>query len=109
MTDGVSSLLAPGQVVAGKYRLESQIGQGGMGSVWAATHLGLGHQIAIKFVSREFVRSADALRRFDGEAKAAAQLQSRHVVQVYDNGTLQDGTPYIAMELLHGESLYQRV
>ncbi|HEV3191984.1 MAG TPA: protein kinase [Polyangiaceae bacterium] len=98
-----------GVVVAGKFRLDAIIGRGGMGSVWSATHLGLGNQIAIKLVSREFVRSPEALRRFDAEAKAAARLQSRHVVQVYDNGTLEDGTPYIAMELLSGENLQQRI
>src|SRR5258708_4755943 len=98
-----------GVVVAGKFRLDTIIGRGGMGSVWSATHLGLGNQIAIKLVSREFVRSPEALRRFDAEAKAAARLQSRHVVQVYDNGTLEDGTPYIAMELLSGENLQQRI
>jgi serine/threonine-protein kinase len=96
-------------MVAEKYRLDALIGEGGMGSVWAATHLGLNQVVAIKFVSREFVRSAEALRRFDSEAKAAAQLRSRHVVQVYDTGTLTDGTPYIAMELLHGETLQSRV
>jgi serine/threonine-protein kinase len=85
------------------------IGQGGMGSVWSATHLGLGNRIAIKLVSREFVRSPDALRRFDAEAKAAARLQSRHVVQVYDSGTLDDATPYIAMELLTGQNLQGRI
>jgi len=110
MQDGATSDLAQaGLVVGGKFRLDVCIGQGGMGSVWSATHLGLGNQIAIKLVSREFVRSPEALRRFDAEAKAAARLQSRHVVQVYDNGTLEDGTPYIAMELLSGESLQQRI
>jgi serine/threonine-protein kinase len=104
-----SDLARAGVVVAGKFRLDAIIGRGGMGSVWSATHLGLGHQIAIKLVSREFVRSPEALRRFDAEAKAAARLQSRHVVQVYDNGTLEDGTPYIAMELLSGENLQQRL
>jgi serine/threonine-protein kinase len=104
-----SSLIVPGAFVAGKYRLDALIGEGGMGSVWSATHTGLNQAVAIKFVSREFVRSADALRRFDAEAKAAAQLRSRHVVQVFDTGTLEDGTPYIAMELLHGESLQARV
>lgn len=110
MQDGPTSDMArAGLVVGGKFRLDTCIGQGGMGSVWSATHLGLGNQIAIKLVSREFVRSPEALRRFDAEAKAAARLQSRHVVQVYDNGTLSDGTPYIAMELLSGESLQQRI
>lgn len=110
MQDSETTELArAGHVVAGKFRLDACIGQGGMGSVWSATHLGLGHQIAIKLISREFARSPEALRRFDAEAKAAARLQSRHVVQVHDNGTLEDGTPYIAMELLSGESLQQRI
>ncbi|MGH7270306.1 MAG: serine/threonine-protein kinase [Polyangiaceae bacterium] len=109
MSISPSALVAPGAIVAGKYRLDALIGEGGMGSVWSAMHVGLGQAVAIKLVSRELVRSAEALRRFDAEAKAAAQLRSRHVVQVFDNGTLEDGTPYIAMELLRGESLYTRI
>jgi serine/threonine-protein kinase len=104
-----SPLLTPGGIVGEKYRLDALIGEGGMGSVWSATHLGLNQVVAIKFVSREFVRSEEALRRFDSEAKAAALLRSRHVVQVFDTGTLADGTPYIAMELLNGETLQTRV
>jgi len=80
-----------------------------MGSVWSATHLGLNQQIALKLVSSNFARSSDALRRFDNEAKAAAKIKSRHVPQVYDNGVLEDGTPFLAMELLHGETLFSRV
>jgi serine/threonine protein kinase len=104
-----SSLAQPGATVAGKYRLESLVGCGGMGSVWSATHLGLGHQVAIKLISPQHVQSTDVRRRFDTEAKAVARLKSRHVVQIYDNGELEDGTPYIAMELLHGESLHGRI
>ncbi len=109
MSGTASALVAPGAIVAGKYRLDSVIGEGGMGAVWAATHTGLGQAVAIKFISKEFVTSPEALRRFDAEAKAAAQLRSRHVVQVFDNGTLEDGTPYIAMELLRGENVHARV
>jgi len=110
MSDSTASpLVTPGAMIGGKYRLDALIGEGGMGSVWSATHLGLNQAVAIKFISREFVRSAEALRRFDAEAKAAAALKSRHVVQVFDTGTLEDETPYIAMELLHGESLQTRV
>jgi eukaryotic-like serine/threonine-protein kinase len=109
MSGTASALVAPGAIVAGKYRLDAVIGEGGMGAVWAATHTGLGQAVAIKFISKEFVTSPEALRRFDAEAKAAAQLRSRHVVQVFDNGTLEDGTPYIAMELLRGENVYARV
>jgi serine/threonine protein kinase len=104
-----SRLAFPGAIVAGKYRLEEVVGTGGMGSVWRATHMGLGGQVAIKLVSAIFVRSAEALRRFDTEAKAAARIQSRHVPQVFDNGVLEDGTPYLVMELLHGESIAGRV
>ena len=109
MSGTASALVAPGAIVAGKYRLDAVIGEGGMGAVWAATHTGLGQAVAIKFISKEFVTSPEALRRFDAEAKAAAQLRSRHVVQVFDNGTLEDGTPYIAMELLRGENVFARV
>jgi serine/threonine-protein kinase len=104
-----SALVVPGAIVAAKYRLDALIGEGGMGSVWAATHLGLNRAVAIKFISREFVKSPEALRRFDAEAKAAAQIRSRHVVQVFDSGALEEGTPYIAMELLHGETLQGRL
>jgi len=104
-----SELGRAGQLVAGKYRLDARIGRGGMGSVWSATHLGLGHRLALKLIAREFVRSPEALRRFDAEARTAARLQSRHVVQVFDNGKLDDGTPYIAMELLDGENLADRI
>src|SRR5579859_5347332 len=109
MSGTASALVAPGAIVAGKYRLDAVIGEGGMGAVWAATHTGLGQAVAVKFISKEFITSPEALRRFDSEAKAAAQLRSRHVVQVFDNGTLEDGTPYIAMELLRGENVHARV
>jgi eukaryotic-like serine/threonine-protein kinase len=104
-----SKLAYPGSLLVGKFRLEEIIGYGGMGSVWRATHLGLGQEIAIKLVSSEFVKSADALRRFDTEAKAAAKIRSRHVPQVFDNGVLEDGTPYLAMEYLQGDTLFKRV
>jgi serine/threonine-protein kinase len=108
-TSSFGPLVWPGAVIAAKYKLNAVIGEGGMGSVWSATHLGLGQPVAIKFISKDFIRSAEALRRFDAEARAAAQLRSRHVVQVFDTGTLEDGTPYIAMEILHGETLQSRV
>ncbi|HZU85040.1 MAG TPA: serine/threonine-protein kinase [Polyangiaceae bacterium] len=109
-SSGSTSRLAfPGAIVAGRYRLEEVVGHGGMGSVWRATHTGLGEQVAVKLVSANFVRSSEALRRFDTEAKAAARLRSRHVPQVFDNGVLEDGTPFLVMELLHGESLAARI
>src|SRR6202041_2244802 len=89
--------------------LRHLLGKGGMGAVWAAMHLGLGQMVALKIISKSHAKSREARRRFDAEAKAAARLKSRHVVQVLDNGELPDGTPSIAMELLVGESLKQRI
>jgi hypothetical protein len=104
-----SPLAFPGAILVGRYRLEEIVGYGGMGSVWRAVHMGLGENVAVKLVSANFVRSQEALRRFDTEAKAAARIRSRHVPQVFDNGVLEDGTPFLVMELLQGESLAARV
>src|SRR5215471_4575891 len=93
-----------GTLVAGKYRVERLVGLGAMGSVWAARHVSLGHAVAIKFIHPELANSPTALRRFETEAKAAAKLKSRHVVQVYDHG-ITDRQPYIVMEYLEGRSL----
>jgi serine/threonine-protein kinase len=99
----------PGTVIAGKYRLDGMIGRGGMGSVWSTMHLGLGQRVAVKLIAKRYAGSREARQRFDLEAKAVAQLRSRYVVQVFDNGETEDGTPYIVMELLDGESLDQRI
>jgi eukaryotic-like serine/threonine-protein kinase len=94
-----------GTVVANKYRVERLLGQGGMGSVWAGRHVTLGQLVAIKFVHPKLAGSAEARRRFDNEAKAAARIKSRHAVAVYDHGVSESGQPYIVMEHLDGEAL----
>jgi serine/threonine-protein kinase len=104
-----SRLAVPGAILAGKYRMDAAIGYGGMGSVWRATHLGLGEPVAIKLVSSELVRSREGLRRFDNEAKAAAKIGGRHVPHVFDNGVLEDGTPFLVMDLLQGRTLFARI
>jgi len=94
--------------IANRFRLMRQIGEGGMGSVWLATHLGLGIPCAIKFVEGEWRRQPEMVARFEREAKVEAQLRSPHVVHVLDHG-VWNGTPYIAMEFLEGESLASRL
>jgi serine/threonine-protein kinase len=94
-----------GKIIAGRYRVERLLGQGGMGSVWAGRHLTLDQLVAIKFIHPRLATSVEALRRFDTEAKAAARLKTRHAVQVYDHGVTADSEPYIVMEYLDGESL----
>jgi eukaryotic-like serine/threonine-protein kinase len=100
--------LAANVVIADRFRLSRQLGQGGMGSVWLATHLALDIPCAVKFIEGEIAQLPEAQQRFEREAKAAAQLRSPHVVQILDHGVWQ-GTPYIAMELLDGEDLGKRL
>ncbi|MEO8906229.1 MAG: serine/threonine-protein kinase [Polyangiaceae bacterium] len=98
-----------GTTIAGRYLVERLIGEGGMGSVWAGRHITLDQLVAIKFVHPRLAGSAEALRRFDTEAKAAARIKSRHAVAVYDHGVTESGQPYIVMEYLEGESLEQAI
>jgi len=97
-----------GTVFDGKYRLGQKLGQGGMGSVWRAEHVQLKSQVAIKLIEQSIATNPEALARFMREAQSAAALRSPHVVQILDHGA-DHGVPYIAMELLEGESLAQRL
>jgi len=94
----------PGLLVGPSVRLERPLGHGGMGTVWAAEHLGLQTRVAVKFLSPNLLRDPAARERFSSEAASAARIKSPHVVQVFDHGVLEDA-PYIVMELLAGEDL----
>ncbi|MFT3775918.1 MAG: serine/threonine-protein kinase [Minicystis sp.] len=100
--------IAEGSVIAGRYRLEKALARGGMGAVWVARHLQLDSRVAVKFMDAGFAGSPAARVRFEREAKAAAQLQSPHVVAIYDYG-IEVGTPFLVMELLQGEDLGTRL
>jgi serine/threonine-protein kinase len=80
-----------------------------MGSVWAADHLTLHTQVAVKFMTEHLAQNADAAARFSREAAAAAQIKSPHVVQTFDHGLYEGRIPYIVMELLEGEELSARL
>jgi eukaryotic-like serine/threonine-protein kinase len=80
-----------------------------MGSVWLADHLRLQSQVAVKFMAPAVADDEVSVRRFKQEARAAAEIRSPNVVQVFDNGTTEDGMLYIVMELLEGLSLDKRV
>jgi serine/threonine protein kinase len=102
--------IASGSVLGGKYRLISEIGRGGMGSVWRAQHLGWEAPVALKIMNRDITAHPEAVARFEREVRLAAGLRSPHVVQVLDHGVDEaTQTPYIAMELLEGESLARRL
>lgn len=98
-----------GKGVIGKYRLNKLLGAGGMGVVYSGKHMQLGRQDAIKILRPEFSNNQEALRRFFGEAKAATEIKHPGIVQIYDSGVQDDGSAYIAMELLEGEGLNVRL
>jgi serine/threonine-protein kinase len=98
-----------GDMIAGKYRITSVIGEGGMGAVFAAHHELLDVAVAVKVLSANLVQTSGAVDRFTREARAVARLKSEHVAHVMDVGTLDGGQPYIVMELLEGEDLRQRI
>ena len=94
--------VACGDVIGGKYRVEREIGQGGVGMVVQARHLELRLAVAIKILLHD---EQDAVARFMREARAAVLLRGEHVAKVTDVGRLPDGTPYMVMEFLEGETL----
>ena len=99
----------PGVYVTPTIRLVRLLGQGGMGSVWTADHLGLHTQVAVKFMAPELATNKDAVSRFTREAAAASRVKSPHIVQVFDHGVTEAGIPYIVMELMEGHDVTHQV
>jgi serine/threonine protein kinase len=93
----------------GPYQVLRRLGAGGMGEVYVASDPRLGREVAIKVLPAAMVREAEALKRFQQEALAVAALNHANIVQVYDVGAAEDGSPYLVMELLEGESLRSRM
>ncbi|MEO7109338.1 MAG: serine/threonine-protein kinase, partial [Polyangiaceae bacterium] len=91
-----------GDVIAGKYRIEKIVGEGGMGIVFAAHHLMLDQQVAIKVLLVDIANGEEVVERFVREAQAAARVKSDHVVRVMDAGSLESGLPFLVMEYLEG-------
>ncbi|WP_437590648.1 serine/threonine-protein kinase [Sorangium sp. So ce1000] len=93
-----------GDLVAGKYRLVRRIGEGAMGTVWVATHVALGSEVAIKLMRPE-LRSPELAEYFVREARAAGRMNHAEVVRIFDLGETAAGDPYLVMELIEGETL----
>jgi serine/threonine protein kinase len=98
---------SPGDVIGGKYRIVRLIGDGGMGTVYEAHHEVLETAVALKFLHSELAKRAGLGSRFLQEARVSARIRSPHVAHVTDVDQTPDGSPYLVMELLHGESLQQ--
>src|SRR6185436_19540127 len=97
-----------GMLIADRYRLEEPLFRGAMGTIWRAEHVRLKAPVAVKFLDPGLLADPEMRGRFLQEARSAAAVRSAHVVQVFDSG-IEQGFPYIVMELLEGESLEQRL
>ncbi len=98
-----------GATFAGKYRVDRVLGEGGMGIVVAAHHLELDQPVAVKFLLDDVARNVEGSERFRREARAAAKIQSEHVVRVLDVGVLDSGERYMVMEYLDGHDLAEEL
>lgn len=97
-----------GQILDGKYLIESQLGHGGMGTVYLATHVGTERPVAVKIIAPQFMKRAEFVERFRREARAAGRLRHPNVVDVTDFGfaeTDQGRVAYLVMEYLDGCTL----
>jgi serine/threonine protein kinase len=94
-----------GQTIAGKYRLNRLLGTGGMASVWSATNVFTEREFAIKFMLPQVARTPEAARRFLLEAKVSARINHPNIIEVIDVGQAEDGSLFLVMELLTGQSL----
>jgi len=97
------------EALLGSYRLLEKIGEGGMGTVWVGEHTLLGKRAAIKILHLTFATNESIVQRFFTEAKVVAAIADPGIVQIFDFGVHQDGSPYIVMELLEGEPLDARL
>lgn len=98
-----------GRLVDGKYRVHGVIGRGGMGAVYRAEHERIGRAVALKVLLRGHGRGSASERRLYREARIAGALGHPNIVRIDDIGQLEDGAPFIVMELLEGESLATRI
>ena len=105
--DDPTSML--GKTLSGRYMLRDVLGSGGMGTVYEAEHLGLKRAVAIKVLNPSQARKKTSVKRFQQEARAAGSIGHPNICEVYDLGSLDDGSPYLVMEKLTGRSLAQRI
>src|SRR5262245_20238170 len=93
----------------GAYRLVKRIGSGGMGEVWVGVHVLLERRAAIKVLHASFTSRPDIVTRFFNEARAATAIADPGIVQIFDFGHHSDGSAFLVMELLEGETLDARL
>src|SRR3954451_8725282 len=103
------SKVPDGTLLEGKFRVTRELGRGGMAAVYEAENVDIGKRVAVKVLAAELTTSTIVVERFLREARAAAAISSPYICDVYDSGKLEDGRPFLVLELLEGESLYERM
>jgi serine/threonine-protein kinase len=98
-----------GETVDGRYKIEAQLGEGGMGVVYAARHVIIDKRVAIKVLKREAQQEETASQRFIQEARSASKIGHANIVDINDFGVLPDGSAYFVMEFLEGQTLGQAI
>jgi serine/threonine-protein kinase len=98
-----------GRVIGDRYGVTALIGEGGMGEVYEAEHLAIGRLVAVKVLNPKRAQDREAISRLRHEARVAGTLGHPNICAIYDMGRLDDGSPYLVMERLHGETLAQRL
>jgi serine/threonine-protein kinase len=98
-----------GSIIADKFHIEKKLGEGGMGTVYLAEHVKMRRKSAIKVMAQSMASDPEAIARFNREATNAAHISHPNVCQIYDFGETPDGTIYLAMEFIEGESLSEIV
>ncbi|MEW5739006.1 MAG: protein kinase [Myxococcota bacterium] len=103
--EGEAPLLEPGTMVDERFAIEAHLASGGMGDVYRANHVHLKRPVALKLMKRVFASDPEMWARFKREAELVSQLESPHVVRVFDFGQTKSGEPYLAMEYVDGPTL----
>ena len=98
-----------GRVLGGRYRIDTLLGRGAMGRVYAAEHVLMHKPLAVKILNAEHLQSPEIVARFEREAIAAANIDHPNVVAATDFGKLEDGTVYLALELVEGKNLREEI
>jgi len=98
-----------GAVFDRRFRVDAKLAAGGFGAIYSATHLKSGHEFALKVLHANLTHDPRVVARFRREGEALTRLRDPHTITAYELGEAPDGTLYIVMELLHGETLYERI
>ena len=95
-----------GKTLNGKYEILRAIGEGGMGAVYEAVNIGVGRRVAVKVINSDnLAKKEGQVARFQREARLAGGIETRHICQVFDTGTDDEGHPYMVMELMRGKDV----